>query len=263
MCGFCYPVAVVVESRPRMPKEEPGELARGWAGMAYLRQFSLILLLAVLLPVPSPAKSGSCVFLAAGTGIEQQPFEEDPLHSGEFVARVGIFRALPAQLEAGLEAGYLNLGRFSYGYCNETGAPDCELLGERLDALDLLASLRWRPRVGPVRPYFAAGGGVSAIKGGKYSEGEAYTKGALLREIRGEISTAVGLHVARVPGLGVEVRWLAILDSTGQPWNRNTDVLRRRSELANTSQQRQSWFNKLISDYRRMSARFLRRAAMA
>jgi len=83
----------------------------------------------------------------------------------------------------------------------------------------MTAALRWRPKVGPVRPYVAAGVGVFAFKGGKYTED------ALLREIRGGISTAIGLHLAKAPRLGAEFRWLAILDSTGYSWDRNTDIL--------------------------------------
>lgn len=168
---------------------------------------------------PALAGPGPCVCLAVGTAIVQEPFEKDRLGDGEFAARLGIFRALFGALEGGIEGGYLGLGRVYSPFCGETGTLPCEFNGNRLNSIDVTASLRWRPRIGPVRPYVAAGAGAFALKGGKY------TQDALLREVLGGISAAIGVHSAKRPGLGAEFRWLAILDSTGYPWDRNTDVL--------------------------------------
>lgn len=199
---------------------EPRETHGGWMGMRHIRPLGIGFLIAAALQAPPAlAGSGSCVCLAVGTGIVQEPFEKDPLSDGEFAARLGVFHSLFGPLEAGIEGGYLGLGRAISPFCGETGTLPCEFEGNRLNSFDMTASLRWRPKLGPVRPYVAAGVGVFAVKGGKY------TDDALLRETRGGISTAIGVHSARAPRLGAEVRWVSILDTAGYSWNRNTDVL--------------------------------------
>jgi hypothetical protein len=148
-------------------------------------------------------------------GVVQDRLEKE----GEFAARLGAFRSLFGSLEGGIEVGYLALGRASSPFCGESGSLPCEFEGSLLNSIDLVSSFRWRAQVGPVRPYVAAGAGVFGVKGGKYSDD------ALLREIRGGISTAIGIHLAKGPGIGAEARWLAILGNTGHRWSRNTDVL--------------------------------------
>ena len=175
-------------------------------------------LLSLLSLQATPALAGSCVCLGVGTAIVQEPFDKDHLDDGEFAARLGVFLSVMKSLEAGVEGGYLGLGRASSPFCGETGTMPCQFEGNLLNSIDLMLSLRWRPQAGPVRPYLAASAGAFALKGGKYTED------ALLREIRGGISSAIGVHFAKRPGLGVELRWLSILD-TGYAWDRKTDVL--------------------------------------
>jgi hypothetical protein len=179
---------------------------------------AVLLISATLQVSPAFAEACSCVSLAVGIAV-QEPFEQDNFARDEFAARLGAFRRLFGGLEAGLESGYVGLGRAFSPFCGETGTLPCEFQGTRLNSIDVMTALRWRLHVGAVQPYVATGMGVFAFKGGKYTED------ALLREIRGGISAAVGIHLAETPRLGVEARWLAILDSTGHPSNRNTDIL--------------------------------------
>ncbi|HEU4723773.1 MAG TPA: hypothetical protein VFU59_00605 [Candidatus Eisenbacteria bacterium] len=164
------------------------------------------------------ARAESCGCLGAGAGFEQSPYEDSSWEDAGVTARLGVFHTIFKRVEGGLETGYVHLGRASSPFCGETGTLPCQLVGRALNAFDLSGSVRWRPKVGPVRPYVSVGGGAYAYKGAKFTES------ALVREVHAGISGAIGVHSRKRPGLGVEARWTSILD-TGNSYDRNTDIL--------------------------------------